>query len=318
MLTMDPNCACAVVNNITSILQADFKEFLEDSFTNSKRLFGYHVAKLGEASVENPLQALFKQRLDEGGSVTSGDSLPHAMANVAVAGTYVTKFRTDCLDSFDRTLRGHADRRAMFQQCLGAFDLISAELADLHTTTVKYLLHQVRGTHISPFINAMEAVDYDIDEEAFSDMQVNDPVVRSFIASLDGLLRWVSAVSVPETIKAFSSLLCDYVAIRLDRSILQSRSKYSLLGATQLYQDVARLVSFFAENTEVPVKAKFGRLQELCSILCLESIGEFKQIYSEGFGAGPLQACKISVKDVRSILSLRAEFTHDAIVTTII
>jgi hypothetical protein len=86
-----------------------------------------------------------------------------------------------------------------------------------------------------------------------------------------------------------------------------------------MYQDVAKLVAFFAENTEVAVKTKFGRIQELCSLLCLESLSEFAQIYPQGCeGAGPLLAARITPADVRALLSLRSEFSHDAIATSII
>jgi hypothetical protein len=154
-----------------------------------------------------------------------------------------------------------------------------------------------------------------VDDQGFAEMQVNDPFMKSFIASLETLVRWMQIVTATEAVKPLLSLLCDYIALRIERTVLHSNSKFSLLGATQLYQDITRLVSYFAESTDVPVKTKFGRLLELTSILCLESLAEFRQIYSDGIA---LQMYKISNKDVRTILMLRSEFSHDAIMTTII
>jgi hypothetical protein len=319
LLTSDSNCACAVVNNISNLIQMDLKQFLEDSFETSKRLFGNYV----QAMTPNRIPALdiiFKARQEEGGAgvtkiVRSGDSLPHAISNIAVTASYVSKFKTDCLESYDRALAKRSEKRAMFQQCLGSLDVAAGELGDVHMNSLKYLLQQLRGTFIHPFIASIDNVDFDVDEQGFADMQVNDPFVRAFMASLECVVKWAQEVTAPETAKPFLALLCDYLSLRMERSVLQSRSRFTLLGATQLYQDISRLVSFFAESTEVPVKLKFGRLQELCSILCLESLAEFRQLYGDG---SALSQYKISNKEVRTILSLRSEFSHETIAATII
>ena len=314
LLTADSNCACAVVNNIANLVQTDLKTFLEDSFENSKRLFNYYVGPSMRGDVS--LAPLFKLREDEGtGGVTriirSGDSLPHALGNIGITAAYVARFKADCLESYDRSLK-KSDRRAMFQQCLATLDSVAGEFNDLHTNCLKYLLQQVRTVFISPFVSAIDTVDFDVSEQGFSEMQVNDPFMRAFVASLDVLVRWIHQVCAPDTAKPFLSMLCDYIALRLERSLFQARGKFSILGATQMYQDVARMVSFFAQSTEVPVKTKFGRLQELCSLLCMESLAEYKQLYSDGL------PYKLSAKDVRAILGLRSEFSHDAIAASIL
>jgi hypothetical protein len=322
LLTGDPNCACAIVNNVTSILQTDLKEYLEESFNNSKRLFSYFVPKFSE-NLDNPFQGIFKLRLDESQAnnrptnIKSNDSLPHALGNISMASTYVPRFRSECLDAFDRTFK-NSDRRAMFQQCLITLDSVAGELNDLHVGSVKFLLQQVRAAYITPFISNFDNINFDIDEIGYADMQVNDPFMKSFLSSLDILVKWVQVALVDESSKLFISLLSDYIGLRIERSMFQSKSKFSILGATQLYQDVANLISFFAQNTEVPVKAKFGRIQELCSILCFESLTEFKQVYPEGCSTSQLQSLKISQKDIRATLSLRSEFSQDSIETTII
>jgi hypothetical protein len=321
LLTGDSNCACAVVNNISNLIQLDLKQFIEDSFEASKRLFASYSLTIGRAYQDHALEALFNAKQEESGSgvtriIRSADSLPHALSNIGVSCAYVSRFKSDCLECYDRVMPKRSERRAMFQQCLGAFDSITGELGDLHTNCLKYLLQQMRGAFISPFVSAIDNVNFDVNDAGFGDMQVNDPFMKAFIASLDTLVGWVKAATAPETSNQFLSLLCDYIALRMERSIGQSRSQFSLLGATQLYQDVARMVAFFAESTDVAVKLKFGRLQELCSIMCLDSLAEFRQIY--GDGSSLLQTYKISSKDVRTILSLRSDFSHDAIAATII
>jgi hypothetical protein len=301
-----------VVNNIANLLQTDLKTFLEDSFENSKRLFSYYAGPGMRA--DDALGPLFQLRQEEGPAgvtriIRSGDSLPHALGNITMTTSYVVRFKADCLESYDRSVK---KSRAMFLQCLAALDSVGGELGDLHTNCIKYLLQQLRTVFISPFVNAIDAVDFDITEQGFSEMQVNDPFMRAFIASLETLVGWVHAVCAPESAKAFISMLCDYVALRLERSLFQARGRFSLLGATQFYQDIARLVSFFAQATEVAVKTKFGRLQEFCSILCMESLAEFKQLYADGL------PYKITQKEVRVILGLRAEFSHDSIAASII
>ena len=322
LLTSDANCICAVINNITAILQGQFKEFLEDSFATSKRLFSYIAGKVAD-NLEQPLETLFKLKASEGSSVPlsmrSSDSLPHVIGNVSLACIYVPRFKTECMNAYNQSgAYKQADKRAMFHQCVLAFETIGSELSELHVSCTKYFLQQLRGSYISPFIGSLDSVNFDIGEQGFTDMQVNDPFMRAFVASLDKLVHWVREVTITETYRLFSTLLCDYVALRLERSLLQTKSTFSLLGATQIYQDVSRLVAFFAQNTEVAVKSKFGRLQELCSILCIESLTEFGHIYPEGCSSHTLLTLKITQKDVRTVLALRKEFCQEAIVTKII
>ena len=317
VLTTDSNCACAVVNNISNLVQVDLKELLEARFEQSKRLFPNLT--LSEERLCDALLKLKAQTTDPPLSViTSAESLPHALGNVVMASVYLGKFKQDCLETYDKNFRD-SERRVMFMQCVSGLDLVANELNELHLNGVKYLLQSVRGVYITPFLGALDSVNFDLSEAGFNEMQVNDPFMRAFLASLDSLVRWISQVVVPETAGPFLSMLCDYIARSLEKFLLQSKSKFSFLGATHMYQDVAKLVAFFAENTEVAVKTKFGRIQELCSLLCLESLSEFAQIYPQGCeGAGPLLAARITPADVRALLSLRSEFSHDAIATSII
>ena len=327
ILTGDPNSACAVLNNITTILQTEYKDYLDGSVSTSKRIFGLSMNKLCSPDVTEPLQAFYEIRRDESpGSlvrITSKDSLPHAVGNIALTSQYLTRFKADCLASFDgnSVIRTRGEKsKAMFKQCLLMFDVIGGELGDLHTNCIKYLLQQFRTSFISPFINVIENVDFDISETKFADYQVNDPYMRAFVVSLKLLIDLIVRITVPETAKAFLSILCDYIALRFERTLMtvasgSNRSKFSILGATQLYQDVARLVSFFAQNTDVPVRNKFGRLQELASILCVESLVEFRQIYPVSVGGMVSSSLNISLDEAKILLSARTEFKAEDIST---
>jgi hypothetical protein len=300
---------------------------LDASFSSSKRIFGLSLSKLSSQEPQHPLHILYQYQGEESqGStvrISSKDSLPHAVGNIALSTQYITRFKADCLSTFEanpviKTLGEKS--KAMFKQCLLMFDVIAGELNDAHTNCIKFLLQQLRTSFISPFINVIENVDFDIGDSHFADYQVNDPYMRAFVTSLKLLFDLIGKISAPETSKSFMSILCDYIALRLERTLMAvasgggSRSKFSILGATQLYQDVARLVSFFAQNTDIPVRNKFGRLQELTSILCVESIAEFRQIYPVSAGY-VVPSLKITVEDARVLLSARSEFKADDIST---
>jgi hypothetical protein len=143
--------------------------------------------------------------------------------------------------------------------------------------------------------------------------------MRAFVSSLKLLIDLIVKIITPETSKSFMSLLCDYIALRVERSLMGlaagNKSKFSILGATFLYQDIARLVSFFAQNTDIPVRNKFGRLQELTSILCVESIAEFKQLYPVSLGMVGPSVFKISIAEAKILLAARSEFRPEDIST---
>lgn len=314
ILSTDPNCACAIVNNITNLIQADLREYLETSFGSAKRLFSFCI---GDTS-DNPCESIFKHRREEQTTpstrITSADSLPHAMSNIALAWSYVSKFKQDCLESFDESFKDKAKARSMFQQCLLAFDVCVNELNELHVSCAKYILVQCRAVYISPHISAIDAVDFNITDAGFADFQINDPYMRAFVASLEALIKWIRSLVSPDCVRVFFILLSDYIAIRLERTLFQhSKSKFSILGATQFYQDLARMVSFIASATEVPVRNKYGRLQELASIMCVESVAEYKQIY--GDGSTLLKQFKITPAEVKALLSMRSDLSADSVST---
>ena len=299
LLTSDPNCACAIVNNITTILQIEFREYLEEAFGNAKRLFNYCLTSLlrKDSALDHPMRAVFQQRKEElsGGPVTvtrmsSADSLPHAIGNISQASTYIVKFRQDCWERVPGP---------KFRECLTAFDMLASEFVELHAQAVKYLLQQLRTNYIAPFMSAVDNVNFDINETKYADMQVNDPYMRAFIASLNALVLWVKRVCIQESFGVFVSFLCDYISLRFEKYLLTRSPRFSALGAAQLYQDISRLVTFFAQNTEAPVRVKFGRLQELCSILCLESVDEYT---SYAF-------TRVTSTEAKTILGLRKEFS---------
>jgi conserved oligomeric Golgi complex subunit 4 len=316
ILSGDPNCACAVVNNVTNLIQADLREYLESAFGSSKRLFSFCIADGGETSC----QAIFKHAREattsgSPGKITSADSLPHALSNIALSWSYASKFKQDCLESFDAGFGNQAESRArsMFQQCLLAFDVCVNELNELHVACAKYILVQVRAMYISPHMSVIDSVDFDIAESEFADYQVNDPFMKAFIASLDALIKWIRAIVGQDSVRVFFILLSDYIAIRLERTLFQhTKSKFSILGATQLYQDVSRLVSFIASATEVPVRNKYGRLQELCSIMCVESVAEYLQIYGD---SSATKQYKITVAEVKSLLAMRSDLSQESVAT---
>jgi hypothetical protein len=175
------------------------------------------------------------------------------------------------------------------------------------------------------------------------DEEEDEEWVPSLAAALAGLLVPARASLVPGAYESVVASLLEGVASRLEAAVLSKRGGaagagagaaagggrgFTQLGGLQLERDVRALVAACAPLSSRTVRDKFARLSQMATALSVESVSEFAEYYcggggdgggggggaggGGGGGAGGI-AWRLAPSEVRAVLALRPDFTHESI-----
>lgn len=307
--TCDINAVCAVVNHVNGAISGEIRTALAANLTESKRLYGNWVANVKHLSPpvngEHPLHTMF---LDAEGRLrnplTSASSWPHSLNNLQECVGYMDKLKESTEEAFDEYFPSEGpdkDKRVMFQQLLEAFDATKAELESLHTTSCKDVIAMIK-CHLSPMLQPLSSLDYEINEAQYQDFQVNDPFAREFNSKAEMINQHLRSVLNPISCEEIMQQLAEQTCRRIESSALNKNKKFSIFGALQFESDVRALCSFFTSVSEHALRHKFARLFEMSSILNLESTEELRDLCNE------MRTWRLTSEEMQKLLISRTDF----------
>lgn len=80
--------------------------------------------------------------------------------------------------------------------------------------------------------------------------------------------------------------------------------KFSLYGCVQLDNDIRNLMLFFTSLTSISVKKEFAKLLEICELLNISDLQDFKDFYEENKN-------HLSAGEVQDIISMRNDISEE-------
>ncbi|EER01495.1 conserved hypothetical protein, partial [Perkinsus marinus ATCC 50983] len=183
------------------------------------------------------------------------------------------------------------DKREMFLNTIQQLDQVRSDFDELTHLGCKMCLHQVKIQYLSPALAGLDNINYDIDEDGYNDYQINDPFAQHFINETDIVIRFLTLILTQSCMNIIIALLVDQLTTRMEKFVLSSSHKewynegefhhyFSMLGAIQFDQDIRRLLNYFTSISDLPIRRKFSRLLDMCTLLSLESLDEFHDLYS--------------------------------------
>ena len=126
-------------------------------------------------------------------------------------------------------------------------------------------------------------------------------------------VRWLSGIGTTKTASmllelTYRLMLCVVQVIdRLEATMRLKR--FNQLGGLQLDRDVRILTSTLADITQQAVRDHFARLNQMATILSLESVAEFLDYWGESSTI----SWRFGEAQVREILQQRIDFLQDQI-----
>ena len=316
--TCDIGSACAVANNVVSALQTEFKGSLEAAVSISRKNFASFAATPGlvyaAIKSETPLEGLV---IEAGGKVkvkpSSSDSYPHALSNIAQSIDNLANLKADSITAFQEFFV-EAEKRTMFSHSVNMLDAVKTEFEELHHSGCRLALHFFKAAFLTPSLVNLDKISFELNEETFADAQVNDVFAKAFVSAATVTFDFCLMVLMPVSFEQVIGLLADQLSARLEKLVLQNNLRFTQLGAVQLDQDVRYISSFFTRVSQSPVRQKFARLVDICTILNFETFDEFIAFYAPKGRA--VQRMRLAPDEIKQVLLLRLDFPKSRVEAT--
>merc|ERR1712232_750042 len=189
-------------------------------------------------------------------------------------------------------------RRVMFQHCVNALDATKGELESLHAAQCREAL-QLLEVKLGPSLQPFGLVSYEIDDHQYEDFQINDPFASAFSTSAQLVHEHLQSVLNPTSCEEIMLHMAEQTCTRIERAAF--RKTYSLNGGMQFENDVRVLCQFFTGASEQALRHKFARLFEMASLLSLESMEEFRELYSDA------TSWRLTGEEIRKLTAARVD-----------
>ena len=163
---------------------------------------------------------------------------------------------------------------------------------------MQQLRQSVIKPRIKPWMDTFPS--HDINEETFSDYEANDPFIQTLIMNLDTLLVSFKESLTSANYETLVGMMAAEMTFQMEKTAF--KFKFSRLGGLQFDREVRSLVSYFTSSSTWSMREHFLRLNQVATILNLESVGEIKD-FEENW--------KITTSEIKQILHLRYLTKHD-------
>ncbi|KAJ8041998.1 Conserved oligomeric Golgi complex subunit 4 [Holothuria leucospilota] len=318
------DCACALLNHTTTILEGDYQEKLY-----SKLRAGFPSGSFDVAQAYSMLQ---QGRFPTSSSDTNAAKLEFmtTLNNIEVSLEYIQSLKRSLTEECAALLSQNKDvGKDKLESCLNDLGAVTHKFKDvLDVSTfyvnliadnkfngmqmVQYGLSQLSTSAIKPrlkpWVENFLSVNHNITEDEFSMYEANDPFVQNFIMNLEQLLAEFKDFMTASNYDALVSLVTNEVTTQLEQTVL--RSVFNRLGGLHFDKELRSLVTYLTSVTQWTIRDKFARLTQMATILNLERVAEILDYW--GQNSGPL-TWRLTPTEVRQVLSLRVDFRSEDI-----
>lgn len=183
---------------------------------------------------------------------------------------------------------------------------------DTLKAVVDFGLQQLRATAIKPrlhtWVDQFIALSHTLNDDELGAYEAGETFAQMLIHQLDALLKSFENVLNRRNYDALVGLIAGDLTLRLERAI--KKSTFNRIGGLVLDQEVRAISSYLATATSWSVRDKMIRLTQIATLLNLEKLAEVQDYWDPNEGE---TTWRLTVAEVRQILSLRVDFKMDEI-----
>lgn len=188
-------------------------------------------------------------------------------------------------------------------------DRIRLVLADLSKTAsdIRRLADQVAEQvttslmlRLRPILDSFVGSSYEISD----DVEISDEWSISLVQMFGQTFCWLQAILAPEMYRKVIDIAVDKIVARMEACVAQKQ--FSQFGGLQLEKDIRSLVIGLSELTNVSMRDKFSRLQQIATVLGVETADEAADLIGDAL-------LSLTTLDIRQALSQRLDLTQAAI-----
>jgi len=146
---------------------------------------------------------------------------------------------------------------------------------------------------------------YILTETQFANKELNNPFTQRFILDMEKVLtlyrKYLTKFNFEELLDLAMVILCE----KMEGMIIHRKVNH--LGGLQLDKDVREFMDYFGTKTDRTVRDKFSRLTQIAYLLKMNEVDDILEIWESA------QHWRLSISEIKNVLSLRVEFKMDQI-----
>ncbi|XP_058446819.1 conserved oligomeric Golgi complex subunit 4 [Malaya genurostris] len=292
---------CAVVNNAASCLEQDFINALKSPLKS-----GYPTGYIDLA--QSALQSSIQQgRLQTSDVEQARAKFLTTLNNADMSTEFIETLWSMMADEIKLNFPAMTPReKEKLDSCLSGLKSVGDSLKAL----VDFGLQQLRASAIKPrlhpWVDQFVNHNHNLTEEELASYEAGETFIQFLIVQVDALLTVFKTALTPRNYDGLVSIVTSEVTSRLERVI--KKSTFNRLGGLVLDQEARALASFLTGATSWSVRDKLARLQQIATILNLESVSELPEYWDSSS-----TTWRLTPSEVRTILALRLDFKIDDI-----
>lgn len=297
---------CAVINNACTLLEEDYSLEFQQQLKQ-----GFPSGYLDLAQAYNVIQSSLQQgRLQSSDTEKAKTAFLTTLNNIETSIECVETLQTNITNeiqlNFGSTLTSRDQSK--LQTCLAGLKTTAAKFRKLSDFGHEQLKSSAIKPRIKPWVDEFLSVNHDIDEEAFSCYEAQDPFVQDLIVHLGEFMNGFQYNLTPNNYQELIATLTVQVAIQFEKAIF--KTNFSRLGALQLDKELRALITYLSAATTWTIRDRFTRLTQIVTILNLESLSEISEYWGPNTGS---ITWRLTPSEVRKILALRTDFRLEEI-----
>ncbi|CRG93739.1 conserved Plasmodium protein, unknown function [Plasmodium gallinaceum] len=288
----------------------------KNNFSKDKTSFSNNISNqtkniydfLTPSHYENLFNPLMPNQNIKNQIINSKFSYPHCINNIDSCYQYIQKYKVFINDYFtEQFLHNNKEKKEvqnyllMFNNSLAIYDNLLKDYEKLNIENCKILLNILKIHFINQLI-LIEDINFDITNEQYSYYQLNDPYISNLINRIKLILHHISLYFNQNIFHICIHLLAEKICKYIERII--KKKKFNLYGCVQIDNDIRNLMLFFTSLTNTNVKKEFSKLFDICELLNISDLQDFKDLYDENKN-------NLNSNEIENILSLRNDISEE-------
>ncbi|CAI2173654.1 2334_t:CDS:10 [Funneliformis geosporum] len=191
-----------------------------------------------------------------------------------------------------------------------------------NTTTNKFkqLLHsgleqlftQMVKPRIRPILQeAYKDIKYVLDEDEYHEQEANDNFTKRFVAGFDNLIKIYQITFTSNNFNQIMMHILESVTNMWEKTVFGT--KFNQYGALRFDKDLRSVSNYFSVKMQWPIRDKFTRLNQISTLLNLESLSEIHDYWGSTTKATSPITWRLTVNEAKKIVGLRIDFNAEEV-----
>ncbi|GBC35118.2 conserved oligomeric Golgi complex subunit 4-like [Rhizophagus irregularis DAOM 181602=DAOM 197198] len=174
------------------------------------------------------------------------------------------------------------------------------------------LFTQMIKPRIRPILQeAYKDIKYVLDEDEYHEQEADDNFAKRFVTGFDNLIKVYQATFTENNYNQIMIHILESVINLWEKTVFVT--KFTQYGALRFDKDLRSVTNYFSAKMQWPFRDKFTRLNQISTLLNLESLSEIYEYWGSTTKATSSITWRLTVTEIKKIVGLRIDFNAEEI-----